>query len=158
MLSNFLSFLPIQIFSLSKTRIDDEKNELTILGLGAKDDFSLNLKANETEFQQYILDYLPIQEQYSYTFGFVWKHFRDNGYDTWVVSRNYLNNTQYKYQENIEADSNKVLDYLSGEGEIKARYERTIIGDKGFRISYGGGYEYAHYRNSTFQLLYTGWR
>jgi outer membrane receptor for ferrienterochelin and colicin len=137
-----------------KTRIDD-KNELTVLGLGAKDDFSLNLKANETEFQQYILDYIPVQEQYSYVFGLVWKHFRDNGYDTWVVSRNYLNNSQYKYQGNIEADSNLLLDYLSGEGEIKARYERTIIADKGFRFSYGGGYEYAHYRNSTYKKVYS---
>jgi hypothetical protein len=137
-----------------KTRLD-EKNELTILGLGAKDDFSLNLEANETEYQKYILDFLPVQEQYSYVFGFVWKHFRKNGFDTWVVSRNYLNNTQYKYEGNIEADSNLVLDYQSGEGEIKGRYERTIIADNGFRFSYGAGYEYAHYRNSTYRKTYS---
>jgi hypothetical protein len=47
-----------------------------------------------------------------------------------------------------------ISDYLSGEGEIKARYERTIIGDMGFRISYGAGLEYAHYRNSTFRRIY----
>ena len=99
---------------------------------------------------------LPVQEQYSYVFGIVWKHFREKGYDTWVLSRNYLNNTQNKYQNNIEADSNKVLDYLSGEGEIKARYERTIIGEKGFRLSYGVGYEYGHYRNSTYRRIYSG--
>jgi hypothetical protein len=136
-----------------KTKIDD-KNELTILGLGAKDDFELNLKANETEFQNYILDFIPVQEQYSYVFGAVWKHFREKGFDTWVVSRNYLNNTQYKYQQNIEIDSNKVLDYASGEGEIKARYERTIIGDNGYRFNFGGGYEYAHYRNSTYRKVF----
>jgi hypothetical protein len=136
-----------------KTKIDD-KNELTILGLGAKDDFKLNLKANETDFQKYILDFIPVQEQYSYVFGAVWKHFREKGFDTWVVSRNYLNNTQYKYQQNIETDSNKVLDYASGEGEIKARYERTIIGDDGYRINFGGGYEYAHYRNSTYKKIF----
>jgi hypothetical protein len=138
-----------------KTRLD-EKNELTVLGLGAKDDFRLNLKANETDFQNYILDYIPVQEQYSYVFGIVWKHFRKNGFDTWVVSRNYLNNTQYKYQGNIEADSNLVLNYQSGEGEIKARYERTIIADNGFRFSFGAGYEYAHYRNSTYRKIYSG--
>jgi hypothetical protein len=137
-----------------KVRLDD-KNELTILGLGAKDDFSLNLKANETDFQRYILDYIPVQNQYSYVFGTVWKHFRDNGYDTWVVSRNYLNNSQYKFKNNIEADTNKILDYLSGEGEIKARVERTIIGDGGLRISFGAGYEYAHYRNSTYKKIFS---
>ena len=152
-----LPFLPTYTDFQLKYKIRlDPKNELTILGLGAKDDFSLNLKANETELQRYILDFIPVQEQYSYVFGIVWKHFRENGYDTWVLSRNYLNNTQNKYQNNIEADSNKVLDYLSGEGEIKARYERTIIGEQGFRVSYGLGYEYGHYRNSTYRRIYSG--
>jgi hypothetical protein len=152
-----LPFLPTYTDFQVKYKIRlDPKNELTIIGLGAKDDFRLNLKANETEFQRYILDYLPVQEQYSYVTGLVLKHFRDNGFDTWVLSRNYLNNSQYKYLNNIEVDSSRILDYKSGEGEIKARYERTIIGDDGFRISYGAGYEYAHYRNSTYRRIISG--
>jgi hypothetical protein len=138
-----------------KIRLND-KNELTILGLGAKDDFSLNLKANDTEFQRYILDYIPVQTQYSYVAGAVMKHFRENGYDTWVLSRNYLNNSQYKYLNNIETDTNRIFAYRSGEGEIKARYERVILGESGFRLSYGAGGEYAHYRNSTYKLIYSG--
>jgi hypothetical protein len=138
-----------------KVKIDD-KNELTILGLGAKDDFSLNLKANDTDFQRYILNYIPVQNQYSYVFGTVLKHFRDKGFDTWVISRNYLNNSQYKYRNNVEADTNKILDYLSGEGEIKTRFERTILGDNGLRVGFGGGYEYAHYRNSTYRKIFSG--
>lgn len=138
-----------------RTRIDD-KNEITVIGLGAKDDFKLNLKANETDYQRYILDYIPVQEQYSYTTGIVYKHFRDGGFDTWVLSRNYLNNTQYKYKDNVEADTNRILDYFSGEGEIKGRFERTIIRDNGLRWSFGAGYEYAHYRNSTFRKIFAG--
>lgn len=138
-----------------KIRLDD-KNELTVIGLGAKDDFSLNMKANKTEYQRYILDYIPVQEQYSYVAGLVLKHFRENGYDTWVLSRNYLNNSQYKYLNNIESDANKTLDYLSGEGEIKARYEKIIIGDNGFRLNMGATYEYAHYRNSTYRKIFFG--
>jgi hypothetical protein len=152
-----LPFLPTYTDFQVKYKIRlSPKNELTILGLGAKDDFRLNLKANDTEFQRYILDYLPVQMQYSYVVGVVLKHYRVKGYDTWVLSRNYLNNSQYKYLNNIETDANKILDYLSGEGEIKARYERTILGDKGFRLSYGAGYEYAHYRNSTFKKIFYG--
>jgi len=152
-----LPFLPNYTDFQLKYKIKlDPKNELTILGLGAKDDFKLNLKANDTEYQRYILDFLPVQEQYSYVFGVVLKHYRTSGYDTWVLSRNYLNNLQYKYQNNVETDSTKVLDYLSGEGEIKARYQRDIIGDKGLRLSFGAGYEFAHYRNSTFKRLYFG--
>jgi hypothetical protein len=152
-----LPFLPSYNDFQLKYKINlNTKNELTLIGLGAKDDFSFNLKANDTEFQRYILDYIPVQKQYSYVTGLVLKHFRDNGYDTWVLSRNYLNNSQYKYLKNIETDANKILDYLSGEGEIKARFERTILGEKGFRLSYGAGYEYAHYRNSTFKRIYYG--
>ncbi len=151
-----LPFLPTYTDFQVKYKIRlDKKNELTFLGLGAKDDFSLNLKANDTEFQRYILDYIPVQKQYSYVAGVVLKHFRDNGYDTWVLSRNYLNNSQYKYLNNVETDTNKILDYRSGEGEIKARYERIILGENGFRLSYGAGGEYAHYRNSTFKLIYS---
>lgn len=150
-----LPFLPNYTDFQFKYRVKlDDKNEITVIGLGAKDDFKLNTDANETEFQRYILDYIPVQEQYSYTTGLVYKHFRKGGYDTWVLSRNYLNNSQYKYTGNIEADTNKVLDYLSGEGEIKTRFERTIIGENGLRINLGVGAEYAHYRNSTFRLIY----
>lgn len=134
----------------------NEKNEITVIGLGAKDDFELNLKANETEYQRYLLDNIPVQEQYSYVTGLVYKHFRGNGYDTWVLSRNYLNNSQYKYAGNVETDTTRLLDYLSGEGEIKSRFERLIIGEKGLRFNFGASAEYAHYRNSTFRLFYTG--
>lgn len=150
-----LPFLPTYTDFQYKYKVRfNPKNELTFIGLGAKDDFKLNLKANDTEYQRFILDYIPVQEQYSYVAGLVYKHYRDDGYDTWVLSRNYLNNSQSKYLNNIEADSNRILDYLSGEGEIKVRYERTIIGENGFRLSYGAGYEYAHYRNSTFRRVY----
>jgi outer membrane receptor for ferrienterochelin and colicin len=150
-----LPFLPTYTDFQLKYKIRlDLKNELTILALGAKDDFRLNLKANKTDFQRYILDYIPVQEQYSYVTGLVYKHYRDNGFDTWVLSRNYLNNSQYKYLSNIKTDPNRIFDYLSGEGEIKGRYESTIIGEEGLRINFGAGYEYAHYRNSTFRRIF----
>lgn len=138
-----------------KTKISD-KGELTVLGIGALDDNALNKEANETEYQRYILDYIPVQKQYSYTFGIKYKHFRDNGYDTWILSRSYLNNRQYKYAGNIEVDSLQVYDYTSGEGENKFRYERNSQFDNGIKIEYGVSYENALYRNSTFQKLFIG--
>ena len=150
-----LPFLPAYTDFQLKYKIRfNTKNELTVIGLGAKDDFTLNLKANDTEYQRYLLENIPVQEQYSYTVGLVFKHYGEKGYDTWVLSRNYLNNSQYKYLDNIETDANRILDYLSGEGEIKARYEKTLSNVKGFKIGYGAGYEYAHYRNSTFRRVY----
>ena len=138
-----------------KTKISD-KGELTVLGIGALDDFELNREADDTEYQRYILDFIPVQEQYSYTIGIKYKHFRENGYDTWILSRNYLNNLQYKYAGNVEIDSLKIFDYKSGEGENKFRFESNRQYENGLRLEYGVSYENALYRNSTFQKLFTG--
>lgn len=138
-----------------KTKIGD-KGELTVLGIGALDDFALNTDANETEYQRYILDYIPVQKQYSYTFGIKYKHFLDNGYDTWILSRSFLNNNQYKYLNNEEIESQKLLDYRSREGENKLRYERVSQYDNGMKVDYGLSFENVLYRNNTEQLIYSG--
>jgi hypothetical protein len=153
-----LPFLPTYTDFQFKYKISfDQKNELIILGLGAKDDFELNLEANETEYQRYILGYIPTQEQYSYTVGAVYRHFRTNGSDMVVLSRNYLNNTQYKYLNNDESDiNNKTYDYQSGEGDIRLRYERTVVWPSSFRVSYGAGTEMSRYRNDTFRQFFAG--
>ena len=136
-----------------KSRIND-KNEITLLGLGSYDVSVLNLDANETEDQKYILGYLPENTQWSYTFGMVYKHFREKGFDTWVISRSHLNNGAYKYQNNIEADSLMTLDFASDEVENKFRYEHLSRLGKGFKINFGADLEYAYYSNKTFTLLF----
>jgi hypothetical protein len=132
-----------------KNRIN-EKNEITFLGLGSYDISNLNLKANKTEDQRYILSYLPVNKQWSYTFGLVYKHFYKNGFDTWVLSRNHLNNGSYKYFNNIEVDSLKILDYNSYEGENKFRFEHTSRFDNGLKLNYGLNFEQARYTNKTY--------
>jgi len=127
----------------------NERNELSIISIGALDQFELNLDANETEEQRYILGNLPVNEQWSYTIGAVYKHFRDNGFDTWVLSRNYLNNISYKYLNN-DSDSTQLLDFDSDEIENKFRFESFTRFDNGLRLTYGLGGEYAKYFNSTF--------
>jgi hypothetical protein len=53
---------------------------LSVIGLGALDQFRLNTGLeNPDESQQYILGFLPVNEQYSYTFGLVYRHFFSSG-------------------------------------------------------------------------------
>ncbi len=153
-----LPFLPTYTDFQFKYKVKfDQKNELTVLGIGAKDDFRLNLDANETEYQRYILGYIPTQEQYSYTVGAVYRHFRSNGSDMFVLSRNYLNNTQFKYLNNDDSNpDNKTYDYQSGEGDIRLRYERTVVWPNSLRVSYGAGTEMSRYRNDTFRQFFSG--
>ena len=49
-----------------KSKLDD-KNEITFIGLGALDNFTLNLDANETETQKFQLETLPVFLQSNYT-------------------------------------------------------------------------------------------
>lgn len=138
-----------------KTRLD-AKNELTFLSIGAYDVSKLNLNADETERQKYILSYLPSYSQWNYTVGATYKHFRDHSYDTWVISRSMLNNNQKKYAGNIETPENKLLDYNSFETENKFRYEYNKSSLWGLKVTAGAGFEYARYYNRTYRKLYGG--
>ena len=136
-----------------KTRLN-EKNEISLISLGSYDNNNLNLDANETEEQQYILGYLPESFQWSYAIGLVYKHYRENGYDTWVASRNYLHNESVKYQDNVFVDSLKTLDYNSDEIENKLRYESISSYRNGLRINYGANFEYAKYYGKVFNKTF----
>jgi outer membrane receptor for ferrienterochelin and colicin len=149
-----LPFLPIyNDFQFKvKTRFSD-KDELTLIGLGAIDNFELNLDANETENQRYILNYLPIQEQWNYTNGAVYKRFFKTGYHTFVLSRNMLNNTSIKYKNNDDTDENNlILRYVSQEIENKFRYE-NVIRKNGFKIISGALVEYVKFNTNTLNNI-----
>jgi hypothetical protein len=137
-----------------KTKLD-QHNEITFTGLGALDQFKLNTGIrNPTEDQQYILDYLPVNKQWNYAIGAVYKHYRKQSYDTYVFSRNMLNNESYKYELNNESDPSKLLlNYNSQEIENKARYEHTAR-INGFKLMTGVGLEYAKYSNSTYKKVF----
>lgn len=151
-----LPFLPNYNDFQFKTRTKfDEKNELTVIGLGAIDNFALNLEADSTEEQKYILGYLPVNTQWNYTVGANFKHFFENSYLTVVASRNMLNNKNIKYQNNDESsEANKILDYVSQEIENKLRIEHNVR-KGGFKVVYGVGYEFARYLNDTYNRIST---
>jgi hypothetical protein len=150
-----LPFLPTYNDYQFKYKIDfDKHNQLTVISIGALDDSKLNTDIeNPDEQQRYILGYLPEYKQWSYAFGLVYRHFREKGYGTWVLSRNMLDNRQLKYLDNVELEANKILDYHSQEIENKFRYEG--ITDLGaWKLSYGGGLEYIKYNNTTYQQFF----
>ncbi|SRR3989339_118223 len=151
-----LPFLPTFNDYQLKTRTRfNEKNELTVISVGALDNSKLDLDIkNPDENQRYILNFLPEYYQWSYTIGAVYKHFFKKGYHTFVASRNMLNNSSLKYKNNIEEDSLKTLDYSSDEIENKFRYENTIRFDNGYKINTGASFEFAKYTNNTFQKYY----
>lgn len=152
-----LPFLPtFNDFQLKTTTKINEKTELTFIGLGAIDNFKLNKEIPEGESEEdlenrlYLLDVLPVQSQWNYATGLKLKRFRENGFWTFVVSRNMLNNQSIKYAGNDESSAvNKLFDYSSQESENKFRAENSIFG-KGYTIKYGVNYQYSRYFISNF--------
>ncbi|MEX0813674.1 MAG: TonB-dependent receptor [Chitinophagales bacterium] len=130
-----------------------KRSDLTVLGLGAIDDLKLNLSENETDDQKFLLGSLPENKQWNYTVGARYRKFLDNGVFTLVASRNHLYNQAIKYENNDDSDpDNLTLNYESQESENKLRAEHTVQ-KSGYKINYGVGYEFAQYRNETFNLL-----
>ena len=130
------------------------KDQLSLISIGSLDHSILNTGiSNPTETQTYLLGYLPNYDQWSYTIGLVYRHFRKNGNDTWVLSRNMLNNESTKYAGNIEIPDSLVFNLKSQEIENKFRYE-GVTDLMSWKITYGAGLEYAKYNNHTFQKYF----
>jgi len=149
-----LPFLPtFTDYTLKVKTKFNVRNELTIISIGALDKFVLNTGIkNPTEEQQYILDYLPVNNQWNYAIGANYRHYRDKSYSTFVLSRNMLYNEAYKYKDNDESNP-KIGDYSSYEIENKLRYEE-VLRTNGYKISYGAGSEFAKYKNETSQQVF----
>jgi hypothetical protein len=131
------------------------KNEISFTGLGAYDKSVLNLKANGTPGQRYILGYLPENLQWNYTFGANYKHFFAHGYLSLVLSRNFLNNQAYKYLENVPK-LGKTYDYKSTEAENHIRIEHSGHIQGTLKYVYGMGLDYAGYTNHSRYSIYRG--
>lgn len=147
-----LPFLPTyNDFNLKWKYNINDKNQFTVIALGALDQFALNTKlasdtANEDFLSnKYLIDNLAINSQWNYTVGTKWDHFGEKGRTSFFLSRNMLNNAAYKYPDNDESLA-RILDYSSTEAENKFRVEhkRTFAND--LKVLIGAGGEYAKYR------------
>ena len=158
-----LPFLPVynDVQFKYKMKLND-RNAITLLGIGAIDDFTLNYDAPEKakneedrEEAQYILNAIPVSKQWNYTAGLKYEHFRKNATTSFIVGFSELNTSTTKYQNNDSSDpSNLTQDYLSRETELRIRAEDIISNDK-WQINYGVAYELAFYDTRDFNKIVT---
>lgn len=149
-----LPFLPNYIdgqFKV-KSRLSD-KNELTFLGLGGIDRMKLNTdeKGEDTE---YLLSYLPVIHQDTYTVGMVYKHYNGPHTQGIYLSHNYLNNRMTKYIDNDESsEENLMLRIRSSEQKTSLRMEnRSNFGQWVWKQGIEGNY--SRYTNRTVQRIF----
>ena len=149
-----LPFLPNYIdgqFKI-KSRLSD-KHELTFLGLGGIDRMKLNTdeKGEETEF---LLSYLPVVHQDTYTLGAAYKHYAGTHTQSLFLSHSYLNNRMTKYVNNDESsEENLMLRLRSSEQKTSLRFENRSSSGK-WIWKQGAEVSYARYTNHTVQRFY----
>ena len=158
-----LPFLPTyNDMQLKVTHKPNNKNQINIIGLAAIDEFSLNAEANENiddkqtlAQNEYILNNLPVNEQWNYSIGMSWKHFFENSNLLLVLSRSHLNNTAEKYADYTKKSSEKLLDYESEEIENKSRLEYNFRANN-LKFNVGLNLEDATYTNYTNRKITFG--
>jgi hypothetical protein len=149
-----LPFLPtFNDYQLKVKTKFNQKNQFTLISIGSLDNLTLNTSIEDPDpSQEYILEQIPVNNQWSYTIGGVYKNFFDTGSHTFVMSRNMLNNQIYKHPENDESLPRR-LDYLSREIENKLRYELSFR-DRGVKYTFSSNFEFAKYENDTKQQVF----
>ncbi len=127
----------------------DDYNEIYITGIGAIDDFSVNIPDDIDANQQSTLDQVPIINQTSTTVGVNWKRrFQNNkGFMNTSLSTNILNNNFKQFADN-ESETGLFFENDAKEQEQKLRYEITNF-VKDWTISTGITLQRAIYDNNT---------
>ena len=156
-----LPFLPTyNDFQLKVKHKFSEKDEISLIGIGAIDNFELNESVNDNitdvdvlKRNRYALSNIPISEQWNYTVGAVYKHYSKNSQQKYILSRSKWNNTSTKYFNNTKNLEDLLLKYESTEIENKFRFENTASSKTGYKFNIGFGLENAIYKNNTFQKI-----
>lgn len=152
-----LPFLPVyNDFQFKTLTRFNQKNELTLLGIGAYDVNHLNTDIKEPDdHQKYLLNWLPESRQWSYTIGATFRHYGNGWQHLLVLSRSGLHNEIEKYTGN-DRQQPKTVDFRSGETENKFRFEHKRRSGQGYNLTVGAGLEYARYDNTTFRQMFVG--
>lgn len=130
----------------------DDYNEISVLGIGSVDDFSIEAPKEYDEEQQATLEQVPIIEQQTNTMGVSWKRrFKDgSGFFQTTLSTNSLTNQFTRYQDN-ETKSNVYFSNNSKETETKFRFQYTKFLSN-WKFSTGVNTQYSNYSNSTIDV------
>ncbi|MCF2876238.1 MULTISPECIES: TonB-dependent receptor [unclassified Tenacibaculum] len=156
-----LPFLPTyNDFQLNVKSELSKNSELSIIALGAIDDFELNETVNDGETDEetikrnkVILNTVPVNSQWNYTVGASYKYFAEETTHLVVLSRNELKNKAIKYFMNEEIAPNLLLNYSSKETETKFRYELNLDTKNNYKINIGSNLETATYLNDTYRKV-----
>lgn len=133
------AFLPVYNDAIAKFKIRTGANSsLSLLGIGAIDEFRLNPDVGSNEIQQYLLDNLPSSNQHNYTGGAVYRTEKGPSGFLLVASYSGFYNQAEKFFRNDDSDrDNLILNYTSREYSTRLRAEYTYSNES-FKFLAGG--------------------
>ena len=138
-------------FQLKTTTRINKKTTLNFIGIGAIDEFRFAAPLESTPEKLYVINSNPIINQWSYTVGVSLKKLTNNGYWNLALSRNTLNNSADKYEDNQNPKEDELtLRINSNETENKLRFDVTS-NINSWKISYGAVLQYIDFDNRFFQ-------
>ncbi len=127
----------------------DSYNELSLIGIGSIDDFSVEAPDDFDAEQQALLEQAPFINQRTNAIGLTWKNrFKDgSGFMQTTLSNNSLKNEFTRYSD-PENETGILFNNDALENETKLRYEITkFYGD--WKVKGGFNTQYAMYENTT---------
>lgn len=140
-------------FQTKITHQINNKTTLTILGIGAIDEFRFEAPKDASPEKLYTINSNVLVNQWNYTIGVSLKRNIPNGFWNLALSRNYFNNDIEKYEDNQNPTAaNKTLDVVSAEAETKLRFD-VNKNVKGWKIAYGASTQLVDYTNTTFSVI-----
>lgn len=137
-----------------KTKLD-ARNEINVIALAGFDNMKLNMDPDDAA-DEYLLSYLPVLKQETFTVGASYKHFSDRHVQTYVVGYNYLNNRSLKYLDNDESsEGNIILNGNGLEGKAQLRFEnKSYYGV--WTVREGAELSFRHYDTDVYRRMSGG--
>ncbi|MEM6865824.1 MAG: TonB-dependent receptor, partial [Bacteroidota bacterium] len=130
----------------------DAYNNISLIGIGSIDDFSVEAPEDFDAEQQAQLEQAPFIEQRTNAIGLTWKNrFKDgSGFMQTTISNNTLVNDFTRF-EDPENETGVIFSNDATESETKVRYALTkFLGD--WKFTSGFNLQYSDYENETLNL------
>ncbi len=126
----------------------NKKTTLTVIGVGAIDDFRSAVPKETTPEKEFEVLRSPIVNQWNYTTGLTLKRLINNGFLNVALSRNAFDNSFDRFEDGrTDDESARVLRLRSRETENKLRLD-VNQSVNGWRYSFGGVVQYVQFTNN----------
>ncbi len=140
-------------FQFKLTRKLSDRTTISVLGIGAIDEFQFVAPRESTPDKEFAIRSAPTVNQWTYTTGAVLKHTIEDGFLQLALSRNTFNNRLDRFEDRRDFDpAARRLGIRSVETENKLRFEWNKR-KGGWRLAAGASAQWADFTNNVFIVV-----